>query len=132
MRWFGCILLVFLFGFSIKTNNAMSFESTMIDEPARIRITKSILDNLVNKNYKEVPKDFDAELRQKLTTEKISEMWQKAGSSLGAYKEILNTQTGVKDGQNQVKLRCKFAKTAITLETLFTKDDKVAHFFLYP
>jgi hypothetical protein len=123
---------IFLFTFTIKTNEAMSIESVHNDGSARITITKTVLDNLVSQNYKEVPKDFDSELSQKLTTEKICEMWQKITSVLGPFKETLSAKTDVQKGQNQVKLRCKFARKDATLETIFTQDDKVAHFFIYP
>lgn len=121
------LLLLITMSFTPISNTGIGY-----DESARIKITKAILNNLVQQQYEEVSKNFHVTLKQNLPTEKINEVWTTVVSTYGAYKETLTVRTDVFQGFSQVKIRCQFENEKATLEATFTEDDRVIGLYIKP
>ncbi len=96
------------------------------------KISRKIVDNLVNQRFENVRDDFAEDLRSALPAEKIQEVWESVVLQIGEFEEISSTQNRTAGGYQQVNHKCKFERNNANIEVTFSSDKKVVGLYIKP
>jgi hypothetical protein len=96
------------------------------------RIAKELVDNLVTEDYDAVRENFNEQMRQGLSAERIAQTWSAVVQQLGSYQRQ-GTPMLIKDqGYDAVVIRCQMERGAVTVEVVYDNQGKVGGLWVRP
>jgi hypothetical protein len=94
---------------------------------------KALVGRLVKEDYVGATKNFNAEVKQSLSIEKLQTVWKAILTQAGAYKKQLDVQSSrVKQGTevfDVVIVKCQFERANLNVRVVFDSTDRVAGLF---
>ena len=122
------ILIVFgaIIGLSCSENGTPAPVPTTPQESAAV----AIVDALVSGDMAAATKDFDATMRQSITTAQITEVWASVIAQNGPYTGQSGIQSHQDQGYDVVRVTCQFDRGTATVQVSFDSDLKVAGLFI--
>jgi len=95
-------------------------------------MAKGFLKALVEANWTEAGKDFDATMKKVLPADKLEETWKTIKAQVGPLKKQLGVRTETGPKYDIVFLTCEFEKKTLDVKVVFDKEKHVAGFFIVP
>jgi len=100
---------------------------------ALVKKAQSLVENLAKQDYAGATKNFNDEMKNRLTVAKLDETWKIVLSQAGAFKKQLSAESSqVKEGDkvyDVVVVKCEFERAALNVRVVFDSSDHVAGLF---
>ncbi len=121
-------LIVFgaIIGLSCSENGTPAPVPATAQESAAV----AIVDALASGDMAAATKDFDATMRQSITTAQITEVWASVIAQDGPYTGQTAINSRQEQGYDVVRVICQFERGTKTVQVSFDSDLKVAGLFI--
>ena len=97
---------------------------------------QALVDNLVKLDYAKATKDFNEEMKTKVTVEKLEQIWTTLLGQAGPFKKELSAESSKVEEQGvpyeMVIVKCQFEKAAVNVRVVFDTTNQVAGLFFAP
>jgi hypothetical protein len=95
-------------------------------------LAKDVAQELSARQYDKVEARFDATMAAAMPLDKLQSFWDSTLAQTGAFKAVTGVTSAELQGYHVVTLACAFEKAPLNLRLTFSKDSKIAGFFLVP
>ena len=104
---------------------------------ANAKKAQELVDNLVKTDYVKATKDFNEEMKTKVTVPKLEEIWTTLIKQAGAFKKQLSTESSKVEDQGKpyeiVLVKCQFERAPANVRVVFdVTSHQVAGLFFAP
>ncbi len=97
-----------------------------------IAASKQVIEFLATGQFDAVAKQFNAEMKAKLSVQMLGETWKTVVAQVGAFEKPLKTQAAQAQDMRIVMTTCKFAKAEMEIMVAYDKADLIAGLFIQP
>jgi hypothetical protein len=106
--------------------------STAQENAAVIDHARHIRDLFVQEKFDDVFKEFNSQVAQMLSPERIRQIWMTLKQQFGEYKSEISAQPTKSESSRAVVIGCQFERAALNMAVAFDSEGKVASFQFAP
>lgn len=104
---------------------------------ANAKKAQALVDNLAKTDYVKATKDFNGEMKAKVTVEKLEEIWTTLLKQAGTFKKQLGAESSKVEEQGKpyeiVIVKCQFERAPVNVRVVFDETShQVAGLFFAP
>lgn len=111
---------------------AFTFICLQLTAQTRTERTIGFIKMLEREQFDSCYATFDTVIGNKLSADRIGQVWAALNKNFGEYKGYLNISSTQKDSLEKVSVLCNFAKMKIDLNLVYNKNNKVVGFTFTP
>ncbi|MEM8530609.1 MAG: YhfC family glutamic-type intramembrane protease [Chloroflexota bacterium] len=117
---------------ALAEHSSAPIAQDVVDDDALVVQATSFIEQLANGEYATATEQFNSEMLEAVSSERLEAIWKDIIARHGSYTGIVETQVETDEQYTRVILTCAFEQDQLNLRLTFTNEQQIAGFFQSP